>query len=278
MTYSKPSNMSYTDLAIWIDNNAYSKDVDELKLYKYLYLLSEMLARQYGYFTNNDLYDTFALFSASRLLLRIRGKVQQIIPNVEDAPDAIKIKSILNYMKKVIYPYKVDFDSEYKMVPDEDVEIISLGRINVAESLSDSNDVYDMFELVNTLQSTPQLVKDYLSRIPRSKHSAEWNNIYISCLLTLIDQMTLTSKQVRAVRAAGNENIYLDIIKENLNKAPILYHLEDTWEDYIRVLVREVRHLLSAQMHWKSGSHYTAEAAIKAVVMESILEDEENGC
>jgi hypothetical protein len=31
-------------------------------------------------------------------------------------------------------------------------------------------------------------------------------------------------------------------------------------------------------MHWKSGSHYTAEAAIKAVVMESILEDEENGC
>ena len=275
MTYSKPSNMSYTDLAIWIDANAYLPDVDELKLYKYLYLLSEMLARQYGYFTNNESYDTFALFSASRLLLRMRGNVQQII-QTQDAPtEVIRIKSILNYLKKVIYPYKIDFDSEYNIRPEENVEIISLGRINIAESLSDSNDVYDMFELVNTLQSTPQLIKDYMRKFPRCRVSGEWHNIYVSCLLTLIDQMTLTPSQQKYLRTTNDMEHFEAAIKDNLKSPPILYHLDDSYENLITVLVREIRHLLSAEMHWKSGSHYTAEAAIKAVMMEALLEEED---
>jgi hypothetical protein len=267
--------MSYTDLAIWIDANAYLPDVDEMKLYKYLYLLSEMLARQYGYFTNNELYDTFAIFSASRLLLRMRGNVQQIIQTHDAPTEVIRIKSILNYLKKVIYPYKVDFDSEYSMRSDTDVEIISLGRINVAESLSDSNDVYDMFELVNTLQTTPQLIKDYLSKFPRCRTSGEWHNIYVSCLLTLVDQMTLTHSQQKYLRATNDMERFEVAIKDNLKNPPILYHLDDSYENLIIVLVREIRHLLSAEMHWKSGSHFTAEAAIKAVIMEALSEEED---
>lgn len=280
MTYNKPSNMSYTEIAKWVDDNAYLPDVNEMQLYKYLYLLSDMLAKRYGYFTNAELYDLFALFSASRLTMRLRGNVQQIIPNSDGSIKSTeKVKSILNYIKKVIYPYKVDFENEYVMKPVEGVEIISLGRIDIGESLSERNDVFDMFELHDTLQNSATLIQSFLGRIPRSRNSAEWHNIYISCMLTLIDQMTLTPSQIASIRRLP-ENRYLaieELLKENLNRSPVLYHLDESMNNYIKVLVREIRHLLAAEMHWKSGQHYTAESAVKAVIIESMLEENEDG-
>jgi hypothetical protein len=211
------------------------------------------------------MYDDFALYCVSKFYIRFSNK--------QEAP----VKSVVNYLKTVIEPWKAEYIREF-CGGNADMNVADFNVSDFSEYLVDiaSEQDYNTYDYL--CFKSADVVRAHLRKIPRKHNSAEWTNIYISCLLTLIDQMTLTSKQVRAVRAAGNENIYLDIIKENLNKAPILYHLEDTWEDYIRVIVREVRHLLSAQMHWKSGSHYTAEAAIKAVVMESILEDEENGC
>lgn len=280
MTYNKPADMSYTDIAKWVDENAYLDDVDEMLLYKYLYLLTDMLAKRYGYFTNPELYDTFALFSASRLTMRLRGNAQKIILNAEGVEkNNEKIKSILNYLKRVIYPYKSDFESEYVMKPVEGVEIISLGRIDIGESLSDHNDVFDMFELHNTLQNSITIIRSYLGKLPRSKNSAEWTNIYISCLLTLIDQMTLSPSQLNSIRRVpkNRQMAIEELLKENLRRPPILYHLDEGLSDYITVLVREIRHLLAAEMHWKSGQHYTAEAAVKAVIIEAMLEEEESG-
>ena len=280
MTYDKPADMSYTDIAKWVDENAYLDNVDEMLLYKYLYLLTDMLAKRYGYFTNSELYDTFALFSASRLTMRLRGNAQKIILNAEGVEkNNEKIKSILNYLKRVIYPYKSDFESEYVMKPVEGVEIISLGRIDIGESLSDHNDVFDMFELHNTLQNSITIIRSYLGKLPRSKNSAEWTNLYISCLLTLIDQMTLSPSQLNSIRRVpkNRQMAIEELLKENLRRPPILYHLDEGLSDYITVLVREIRHLLAAEMHWKSGQHYTAEAAVKAVIIEAMLEEEESG-
>ena len=91
-------------MAIWIDHHMHDQDVDQEMLYEYLYHLAYMLAHERGFYSSLETYDEFALYSASKLFLRVTdprqytGKLQYI-------------KSILNYLKAVIYPYKIDFDN-----------------------------------------------------------------------------------------------------------------------------------------------------------------------
>ena len=40
MLFTKPKNLKYTDLCIWIDANAYKSDCDDEKLYEYLFLIT----------------------------------------------------------------------------------------------------------------------------------------------------------------------------------------------------------------------------------------------
>ena len=77
LTYTKPPSISYTDMAIWIDNNIYKTSFDEQMCYEYLYHLANMLAAQYRYFDDNQTYDEFSLYAASKLYLRLTDRRQK---------------------------------------------------------------------------------------------------------------------------------------------------------------------------------------------------------
>ena len=49
MTYPKPAGVSYTQMAIYIDENIYYDTKDEEKIYIYMYNLDIMLARESAY-------------------------------------------------------------------------------------------------------------------------------------------------------------------------------------------------------------------------------------
>ena len=36
MLYTKPKDITYTGMAIWLDHNMYKEDVDENKMFEYL--------------------------------------------------------------------------------------------------------------------------------------------------------------------------------------------------------------------------------------------------
>lgn len=67
MFYKKPDGITYTEMAIWIDNNAYNPECDQIKLYEYLYHLVYMLAVKGRYFNSASDYDNFSLQTASNL-------------------------------------------------------------------------------------------------------------------------------------------------------------------------------------------------------------------
>lgn len=50
MSYRKPGDVSYTDMAIYIDNHIYTGHYDETLVFKYIYFLVFMLARKAQYF------------------------------------------------------------------------------------------------------------------------------------------------------------------------------------------------------------------------------------
>ena len=74
--YKKPNNVTYTQMCIWIDANAYKEDCNEELLFEYLYHISRMLAYKRRFFDRADYYDDFAIFMATRIFMRLKNKKQ----------------------------------------------------------------------------------------------------------------------------------------------------------------------------------------------------------
>jgi hypothetical protein len=84
-----------------------SEDEDKL-IFEYLYHLIEMLAYKAKFFSRYQYYEDFALYAASDIFIRLKNP-KQFEYDGNGNPKLKKIKSILNYIKAVLYAKKVDF-------------------------------------------------------------------------------------------------------------------------------------------------------------------------
>ena len=270
MTYSKPAGVSYTQMAIYIDQNIYSDNKDEEKLYTYLYHLAIMLATQGAYFSCAEEYDQFGLFSATKLYLRYTNQ-KQFETNEDGSPKMKKIKSCLNYIKRIIYPYKVDFEMEFN-IENKDVDVIQLGGFDLGEHMIEQTSLFDSMSYSFTLGEISSIVRAHLKKIPCKTRSAEWMNIYMSCMLTLLNSMTLSNYQLKEFRKLKLpkyetlERLYTQLRYED----PILFHLDPSMSTYIRVLVAELRHVIAAELSWKGDFYISAEESMKNLICNSM--------
>lgn len=276
MTYTKPEDITYTQIAIWIDENAYKADCDQLRLYEYLYHLSNMLAHELSFFSNSTDYDEFALYSATRLFQRLINKKQFEIDSDESEPKLPQIKSILNYIKKVINPYKFDFELQFK-IEDKNLNVISTSYFDLESHICDNASLFDQIEFSMTLGSISNIVKAHLKKIPRKQHDPEWINIYISCMLTLLDSITLSKfmqqKISTSIRTTDKmvDNLYV----ESRSNDPILFHLPDSMSNYIKILVNELRDVIASELSWQSGVHIPTDVTMKNLMCSLLDEDNE---
>lgn len=262
MTYYKPPKLTYTELCIWIDNNMYSENCDDALLYEYLYHIVNMFARKHSYFKSVSYYDDFALSSASRLFMRIKDT------------RLTKIKSILNYIKTIIYPFKVDFEKDNYVENPEDNSFIYTEEYSLGTNLIDEIDLFDKIDFRYTLENVSDLIKNYLCKIPRKKNSCEWLNIYTSCLLTFLVQLkTASNNKLNKSDITDKElhSLYLAAQREE----PILYHLDKSYSNYIKVLVNEIKSLVAKNLAIENHSQISSENALKSIIIASMdMEDD----
>lgn len=264
MTFEKPDNTTYTDMAIYIDENIYKETFDVNVVYQYLYLLIYMLASHQNLLRPKYL-DSFSLFAASKIYLRLTNP-DQFVKTGEGKYKLKRVKSVLNYIKSSLYFLKVDFEqSEYyqEFNSNYDEVFTDFNYENVLSNTLESLHLVD-FDLV--MNDVPKTCESFLSRIPYVKGTPIWHNIYISVLLTFNSSLTLTYKQRKRVEdltKSGNikqyhyKNCY---DKEELK--PVLYNLSESMGPYIVVLARQLRHLvgrdLSETLRTKVDSDLTA--------------------
>ena len=249
MTYEKPGNITYTQMAMWVDNNYHKVDCDTSILYEYLYHLSNMLAHRFNYCTNERDYDDFSLYCASRLYMRLYDD-----KNMYKGKEIKPIKSTLNYLKQVIYPYKCDFfKNSIETVED------SLMETNFDATYFAHIDRLSFQSSVSTISQT---VRNYLQKLPRKKDSSQWHNIYISCMLTLLNSITPDVDH-----KIGSIDESMKVYLELRELPPILYGLGEEYQDYIKVLVNEVRHIICKELTWKSGMEITTQSMSNDFIM-----------
>lgn len=272
--YNKPKNVRYVDMAIYIDENVRKEDADDELIFEYLYHLAKMLAYKRSFFKEGQKYEDFSIYLASKMLIRLKRTDERVTP----------IKSILNYMKNVLYPEKVLFEREnYKeniLTNAEDIDSDSF-----RESLVRMVDELKIVDFKLYFDNIPKTIYSYVSKIPH-KDKAYIENVYISCLLSLLQSMTLSKTNKLRVEnlIRSNKltfvklnNIYA-IEKEN---SKVYYHIDPKDKQLIDVLVNKLRHIiavdLSGILHENVGSNYSQDVLMSAVYSDfSSNEDLEN--
>jgi hypothetical protein len=251
--YRIPDGISYTDMCIYIDTHIYA-EYDSSTVYEYLYHITKMLANRNGYFDSSWDYENFALYAASALFMRLTEKVN--LP---------KIRSILNYTKKVLYPLKVDFMKlEYAQTLSKDKYEDEL-NYNFDNIISKSLSSLDISDFGMTMADIGTTCKRFLRTIPYDENSSEWMNIYISVMLTFLNSITLPNKKASKLRRLEDNkylrDYHIDNFYEDEREAqPILFHLPSHMSNYISVLSRQLRSIvakdLSDILHTKVHSDF----------------------
>lgn len=278
MLFQKP-NIKYTDMCIYVDSIVEKESPTEQELnkcFEYIYHIGFMLAHRHKYFNKSYYYEEFALFLATEVMHRLffNPKLTEVDENGD--PILTKIKSVLNYMKAILYGRKVEFEQQtYSQ--------------QISKNLEESNFSYTYNEnLYQSLKETD--VKLYFNSISKTvKHIVcdknfykndrlLMKNIYISCLLTVLNGFTFTYTDISKLNSTYSsiESKYRllgRLYSKNRDDALILYHLDNKYRDYIKVLSNKVYKQIKEDLSELSSQTF----ALSDDVITNILFLEVNG-
>ncbi|MBO7696656.1 MAG: hypothetical protein J6T10_28850 [Methanobrevibacter sp.] len=269
--YVKPHDITYTQMCIWIDENVYKEDCDDFLVFEYLYHLAKMLAYKRRFFEKSAYYDDFAIYCATKIFMRYKDDRQ-----FEENGKIQKIKSVLNYMKSVLYAVKISFEGEFfaqNYIEKED-DIVDC---NFHSALVESLNSIQVSNFKFCLDSFIETMKNFVYSLP---HDSDIfiQNIYISCILSFLNSVVLSKKnekrllQLKKDGRLSQEHIDR-LYKKERDSCVILYHLDSSFKDYIKVLVNEIRHLVSHDLSEILNDGINYESNIKNMLILSINSD-----
>lgn len=281
MTFKKPSDITYTQCAMYIDAHVYEPDHDADKIFQYLYHLFYILSVKKCYFNKSIDYDGYALYGAEQVYMRLTNP-KQFLPD-GDPKKLKKVKSCLNYIKNVLYAFKVNYqNSSFR-------EVIS-GEITGDNTTNDvKNDLeakaYSIFapqresETSFYLNKISNTIRNYLKNIPFASDKLTFKNIYISCLLTLLSNITWSNANKAKVDFRNSKNLDLTDTIDNIYKDEsqdlILYHLDNSMQGYIKVLVNKLKTLICKDLKEIIGYNEPTEQVIKSIIASPFGESRE---
>lgn len=269
--FEKPSNVRYVDMAIWIDENFYEDNCDYNKAYTYMYFLAYMLASKQKYFTTKSDYEEFASMLAYSTYQRMINKKRS------------KIKSVLNYMKSVLYFRKCAFDVQkhQKIIdPKYNDDWDSINYIEQSKQSYERSSSGDrLFEGVSqTLEDVPNIIRKNIPRVFKSNKN-EYENIYISCLLSMINKITLPSAYEDKLNSKLESSPTFDEVKyykKYLDDNIILWHLPDSMEVVVMTVINKVNNYIVNEINDLSDDIKISDSEFNGVMTSGLTEGGSN--
>ena len=256
MIFKKPKDVRYVEMAMYVDEKIKQQNISEEEsslIYEYLYHLIYMLSVKHKYFNKEVYYDEFAISLAGDVFHRLftNPKLDELDENGN--PKMVRIKSCLNYIKAILYGRKVAFEQtnySQKYVSLDESTLVDSTTYNSYSSIRDNIQFNLNIDMDLYLNSISKTIKHFIyTNSPYKKNKMLLKNIYISCLLSIVNSLTFTINDVK-----GIENKYTKpdakfrylckAYKQNRDNCIILYHLPHKYKDYIKLLVRQLYTLI----------------------------------
>lgn len=262
VTYNKPKGLRYVDMCIYIDK--YMPYVVEegkypeieSKIYEYIYHIVYALSYKKYLFQNFADYDAFSLYVASNLYINMRNRYQHA-GEIRRGKEVKPVKSVLNYIKAILFPMKIAyqnqfFQSEFDPGVGQDTSKISY---DLKESVRNSynEDLQPYYE--DALLKLPKLIKWVVKTTPYGNDKLTCKRLYLSCYLSLIDQVTFPNKIKKKYEKKLQNNKDGDRGEENItdyyysnfidSSNIILWHLDESFRDYVHIMVRRIKETFS---------------------------------
>lgn len=274
MIYTKPKDMRFVDMVIWVDKNMYKDDCDDEKLYEYLYLIISMLASKKKLMNTWSDYMDFYMWAASRVYMRIKSK-KQYEYNEDGTPKQEKIRSILNFVKFKLSGLAVDFIRERnkengKRNRMHSIEVEPCNTLH--DAIDDNISGLRVADFRSYMNSIPETIKAYMNKLPYVNNYSLFMNIYTSTLLSFLNSITLSIEnknklnrlRYRADRLQDELNIMYAQEREN---STILYHLDESYRDYITVLTRCISHIIMNDLSQMSHESMVTDNNMKSLMI-----------
>lgn len=275
MLYHKPKNLRYVDMCKYIDEHAYDENkTNEVKenIYKYIYWISHMFAVKLKLFNDYKYYDDFSLWYTTQLFYRLENP-KQFEVDENGKPKMEKIKSILNYIKNTLAVRKISFEQqEYSQVLTYTDDYYVEYNYSLSDKINENLDELYKVEFDLCLKDCAKSIRKFLQRIPYKPDSSTFYNIYLSCLLTFLNAVTIPNKEIKrlvSLKYQENVDVIDSIIKESTDPV-ILYHLPDSFHDYIYVLFKQLRHEIAQELEQTYTSYIGTNSGIYNIMMSEL--------
>lgn len=280
MLFPKP-NMKYSDMAIFVDekvNSSEQPSEHDLELiFIYLYHLTRMLAYKNHYFNKTEYYDDFSIMMASDMMNRLiyNPKLRQL--DEFGNPKMDKVKSCLNYLKTILYGRKVLFEqqnySQKLSNKDLQIPITEYAFDNQIRENRHRQIDSDVKLYMGALGKTVMRFIDdeciYSDKLIRK-------NIRISCCLSLLNSIVFTQEvfdniNIKYKTPEAKFNYLCTEYETNRLENIILYHLDESYRNYVTVLVRKVFALIENDIKELSiGDTYVSDNVLYDIALAEL--------
>lgn len=276
MVYHKDKDKKYTDLCIEFDREFWKEPRDDFKLFKNMYLVYYMLASKRKFFVSKNIgeYDEYAMFATTTIYMRFLKKFKK----------GEKVKSLLNYAKGTAsYLKKMYQDENYKQDSYQANKKDSLLMAQMQEKMRtivQQDYYYDIEEQVTTVVNIlPKIVHKVVKLTPYRNDKVMVKNLEMSCMLTLISQLTLSNKNIERMNKKEDKNnvIETSTVYKYLNDERddvVCWKVSEELSDYVKLLVNKIRKKLSSAIYDVKHSYELSDDVLDSVIYSAYAKDD----
>ena len=262
MLYTKPSDMSYSDIAIYIDKTDFN-EMNKDTFAGYVYLLCSLIIGKRGLFKDDIDRDDFSIYVTNIIYQKYKK--------------GNKPKSIMNYIKSIIDYKYADYRKEF-WAENVTSSICPCAEYNQTANRIFFNGQSNDYELEDYLQRVSYLIKEKVNEYTKDE------NVLISCYLSYLNRIVLPNssyEKLDRIERSGNirDKAFKREMEKNKDKfKPVLFHTDK--KELVNKIIEEVMTQLSSDLishiNEKYYESYSYMKDIKDDYALSIVKDDDD--
>lgn len=291
MTFYKRDDETVTSLAMFVDDNiarVYEVGKEpqlEAEIFRAIYLIIYMLACKQSLYKNWEQLDDFAMYGAKMVYNRMVNP-KQFVPD-EKGKKLDLIKSVLNYINVSMNGMKNHFQKEsFNLIIDPETDDRVDGQAILESIYSGIQQDYDFGRdeaISDSFELIPSIAKKVVAETPFKNNKLISKNLYLSILLTLLNNVTLPNSTLNKIEKATDVDIVHSTAYRVLTKSyydsVILWHLDKSYTGYVDMLTRKVKIRFSKNLSSTSSDFDLNQNVLDAIIstaFENMYNNEED--